>query len=322
MILTPGLSGRSHLEQKTVDEIGEWLHLFMTYVVIRADRYPEEGSQLMTYILTMHAQKGHWLWLECDYHFRVRRERTDTPWNLINYPSTPALKQNICLVNMLPETPDDALPVSLLSLTRENVKDQIADTYIDVPSAKSNALLIQGRFTRSGSVISIKVKPNVLQFMLQGYDTNITKTLVTGFTKGFRIPSTITSDPSKHHIENHKSVMDNQGTVQRKMSKANAKHRIAGPFSSDPFPNMVYSPLGLKPCDAVVLTPTRNISEWNQSLPKYSHKATDYTRSHTDTGPDCFCFISTTIQSVCQPLTPAVMITPTKGQNGTTATMW
>ena len=96
-------------------------------------------------------------------------------------------------------------------------------------------------------MISTPVKPNVLQFLLQGYDTNITKTLVTGFTDGFRIPSTITSDPPKHHIENHKSVTDNQGIVQLKLSKEKAKHRIAGPFPSDPFPDMVYSPLGLVP---------------------------------------------------------------------------
>ena len=41
-----------------VDQIGEWLHLFMTYAAIRAERYLEEGSQLLTYmdhILTMHA---------------------------------------------------------------------------------------------------------------------------------------------------------------------------------------------------------------------------------------------------------------------------
>ena len=107
--------------------------------------------------------------------------------------------------------------------------------------------MIQGRFTRSDSAISTPVKPNVLQYLLQGYDTNITKTLVTGFTECFRIPFTIKSDPLKHHIENHKSVRDNQGIVQRKMSKEKAKHRFEGPFSSDPFPNMVYSPLGLVP---------------------------------------------------------------------------
>ena len=63
----------------------------------------------------------------------------------------------------------------------------------------------------------------------------------------FRIPSTITSAPPKHHFENHKSVRDNEGIVQRKLNKEKAKHRIAGPFTSDPFPNMVYSPLGLVP---------------------------------------------------------------------------
>ena len=78
-----------------VDQIGEWLHLFMTYTPIRAERYPEEGSQLMTcmdHILTMHAQKGPRVWLEYDYRFRVRRERTDTPWNLFNYPLYSSVK--------------------------------------------------------------------------------------------------------------------------------------------------------------------------------------------------------------------------------------
>ena len=35
--------------------------------------------------------------------------------------------------------------------------------------------------------------------------------------------------------------------VQQKLNKEKAKHRIAGPFVSDPFPNMVYSPLGPVP---------------------------------------------------------------------------
>ena len=82
---------------------------------------------------------------------------------------------------------------------------------------------------------------------MQGYDRNITNTLVTSFIDSFRIPSTTTSDPRKDHIENNKSVRDNQGNVQRKLSKEKAKHRIAGPFSSDLFPNMLYSPLGLVP---------------------------------------------------------------------------
>ena len=68
-------------------------------------------------------------------------------------PSTPALRQSVTqkqqtylsrpspFVNLLPEAPDDALPVSVLSLTRENVKGQIADTYMDVSSAKRRAIV-------------------------------------------------------------------------------------------------------------------------------------------------------------------------------------
>ena len=126
----------------------------MTYAAIMAERYLEEGSQLITYIdhiLTMHAQKGPRVWLEYDYRFLVRRERTDTPWNLFNYLLYSRVKANerqkqqthlshpSPFVDMLPEAPDDAFPVSVLPLTREIVKGQIVDTYMDVPSAKGGA---------------------------------------------------------------------------------------------------------------------------------------------------------------------------------------
>ena len=78
-----------------VDQVGEWLHLFMTYAAIRSEQFPEEGSQLMTYmdhIITMHAQKGPLVWLEYDYRFRVRRERTGAPWNVFNYPLYSSVK--------------------------------------------------------------------------------------------------------------------------------------------------------------------------------------------------------------------------------------
>ena len=61
----------------------------MTYAAIRSEQFPEECSQLMTYvehIITMHAQKGSLVWLEYDYRFRVRIERTGAPWNVFNYP--------------------------------------------------------------------------------------------------------------------------------------------------------------------------------------------------------------------------------------------
>ena len=76
----------------------------MTYAAIRAERYHGEGSQLLTYmdhILNMHAQKGPRVWLEYDYRFRVKRERTDTPWNLLNYPLYSSVKAKAANTSVL-----------------------------------------------------------------------------------------------------------------------------------------------------------------------------------------------------------------------------
>ena len=83
-----------------------------------------------------------------------------------------------------------------------------------------------------------------MSLLLQGYDKKLTDTLVAGFNHGFCIPSSIPSDPYKHDYENHRSVRDNVDIMQY---KEKAKQRFAGPFASDPFPNMVFSPLGLIP---------------------------------------------------------------------------
>ena len=179
--------------------------------------YPEEGSQLMTYmdhILTMHAQKGPRVWLEYDYRFRVRRERTDTPWNLFNYPLYSSVKAK-CKAKVA-NTSVSAQPFreytsgstrprpSRFCFAFNKGKCQRSDCrYIhgcsfckkeghsqlvcrgnaqlpynrihyraplkqaEITTGASNDHLIQGRFTRSGSVISTPVKPHVLQFLLQ-----------------------------------------------------------------------------------------------------------------------------------------------------------
>ena len=70
------------------------------------------------------------------------------------YPSTPALKQkqqtrlsrSRPFVNMLPEAPYHALRVSVLPLTREHVKGQIAD--MGVPSAKMRGIVSSSAGTR------------------------------------------------------------------------------------------------------------------------------------------------------------------------------
>ena len=116
----------------------------------------------------------------------------------------------------------------------------------DFSTGASNTVT-QPASTTKIHVLPTQVKPNVLTLLLQGYYKNLTNALVTCFTDGFRIPSSIPSDPPKHEYENHRSVRDNLDIVQQKLNKEKVKHRIAGPFVSDPFPNMVYSPLGLVP---------------------------------------------------------------------------
>ena len=92
----------------------------MTYATIRAERYAEEGSQLITYmdhILTMHAHKGPGCgWNMTTVSVRGGRGRMLLGISLTT-PSTPALKQSVMqkqqthmshpspFVNMLPEAP-------------------------------------------------------------------------------------------------------------------------------------------------------------------------------------------------------------------------
>lgn len=111
----------------------------------------------------------------------------------------------------------------------------------------SNAEIQAPSTTTTKHVLPTPVKPKVLSLLLQGYDKKLTDILVSGFTEGFHIPSSIPTDPPKHDYENHRSVRENLDIVQQKLKKEKDKHRIAGPFACDPLPNMVYSPLGLIP---------------------------------------------------------------------------
>jgi hypothetical protein len=71
--------------------------------------------------------------------------------------------------------------------------------------------------------------------------------LVKGLREGFRLRSTIPTDPIKNGYTNHISASSNPSIVSKKLSVELALGRIAGPFSVKPFPNFVISPLGLVP---------------------------------------------------------------------------
>jgi hypothetical protein len=47
--------------------------------------------------------------------------------------------------------------------------------------------------------------------------------------------------------KNHKSAIENPAKVYEKLAKESLLNRIAGPFKTPPFKNLVCSPLGLVP---------------------------------------------------------------------------
>ena len=96
-------------------------------------------------------------------------------------------------------------------------------------------------------VLPTPVKHTVLEFLLQDYDCPSKPALRLGFKSGFRIHSSIGSDPLKGNYENHKSVNNNLSFVQTKLDKEKSLGRVAGPFQNPPLSNMVFSPLGLVP---------------------------------------------------------------------------
>ena len=95
------------------------------------------------------------------------------------------------------------------------------------------------------SVLPTPVKVDILTKLLTDYDNK--DSLIHGFTFGFKIPSTIQFDPPKNGYTNHKSTDVHHDTVQAKLDKELALGRIAGPFESPPFQNMICSPLGIVP---------------------------------------------------------------------------
>ena len=155
-------------------------------------------------------------------------------------------------------------PVFVLPSTKATVHDQIAVTVTYAPSVNARATVSQPVEPRvknpsqphqptkyepvnTGHFLPTPVKHNVLECMLQGYDCRSKTSLILGFESGFRINSSIDTDPRKGLYENHKSVNDNLSIVQTKLDKEKALGRIAGPCQNPPLYNMVVSPLGLVP---------------------------------------------------------------------------
>lgn len=80
---------------------------------------------------------------------------------------------------------------------------------------------------------------------LSGYDHSIVQLLESGFTSGF--PLHFDGPRCSQEAPNLLSTIQNPEVVSAKLSKELDAHRLAGPFSSPPFPIFRISPLGWVP---------------------------------------------------------------------------
>ena len=89
------------------------------------------------------------------------------------------------------------------------------------------------------------VRVDRFDFLLHGYDRDYKRFLIDGFTFGFRLG--FTGDERSLESSNLKSDLSQPQVVSAKLEKERAAGRIAGPFSSPPFPYFRCSPLGIVP---------------------------------------------------------------------------
>ena len=95
--------------------------------------------------------------------------------------------------------------------------------------------------TQNGCLTKLNVEG--FESMLQGYPLNKLNYLVDGFKFGFRIGYNGPQLPS--HLANHPSANKNPRTVDEMILKEIKLNRVAGPFDTPPFDNLICSPLAL-----------------------------------------------------------------------------
>ncbi|XP_044169830.1 uncharacterized protein LOC122953893 [Acropora millepora] len=84
-----------------------------------------------------------------------------------------------------------------------------------------------------------------LHFFVSGYIPSMVEPLSNGFENGF--PLHYEGSQNSSCAKNLLSAIQNPDAVDAKLDKEIAAHRIAGPYSSPPFPQFRISPLGLVP---------------------------------------------------------------------------
>lgn len=98
----------------------------------------------------------------------------------------------------------------------------------------------------STSNLPTPIRPDRLEAWLDGYDDVKKCELISGFKEGFDIGYKGTPN-SDIHVKNLKSALDNPEAVTSYIEDECKAGRVAGPFSSPPFPVFQINPIGLVP---------------------------------------------------------------------------
>lgn len=94
------------------------------------------------------------------------------------------------------------------------------------------------------SIVTPIRAPRLLDY-LTGYDSNQVHFLVSGFSKGFRIP--FRGQRQFSFSKNLSSLKDKQHILLDRINEEILSGRVMGPFQYPPFKNIQVSPLGLVP---------------------------------------------------------------------------
>ena len=134
---------------------------------------------------------------------------------------------------------DDATPANVPTATSAKSVEGVT------PELPAPASRVSRPLDHSLSTSCTRVKPEALEWWLQGYPESEKNVLVNGFRHGFK--KSYSGPRTSHYSKNHGSAIKNDVAIAELLKREVTLGRIAGPFQTPPFSNFIISPLGLVP---------------------------------------------------------------------------
>ncbi|XP_061164566.1 uncharacterized protein LOC133173600 [Saccostrea echinata] len=259
--------------KQTINTIYQWTTAFLRFVSVYAEKFPNETPNLLKHAETVRdmASSGNVSWQTYDKQIRMDRQNRGTPWGKLNVefilqaqrsreetkqpfrPFRSRFGQRFLGKNSTPEE----FAGHIIGMGVANLKTANFNTFVqDVEKTTLKQIaehkqLIEAKCSipqakqQNNNEVVTPIIPNVLQYLLLGYDATISDYLVSGFKYGFDLHY---HGPRYFRASrNLSSALRNTVIVCNKLQKELDAHRIAGPFVSPPFENLQISPIGIVP---------------------------------------------------------------------------